>query len=259
MGSPKEVMQGRQRSCKEDIGYRVRKSERDCIIPPCYVRRQMKINKLCSFFSSLCLIFASLFRRHLHGIWGSVQSVCSSIDLILLFFSLVFIVLGVIFKAKHHLKGFSAFFAPIFLFLFWIILMFPVLTESEQGTIREAVDSNISANASIKEASLIRDFDSESLTTHQIELLNRILEEETYSTCVPYSALRPLESHYTMYPRLLIVLNNPDDTSKTYYLHIFYIHSSYGILKFQSSSDSSFQPIVCRLEAPELYSLIHGG
>lgn len=125
----------------------------------------------------------------MHSVWGSVQSICSSIDLTFLFFALVFIILALIAKAKQHPKGFSAFLAPLSLFLPWVLLAVPTLIESEHGTLREAVDRQISPEATIKKAAIILTSSETGVSTYtelssqQIEQLEAILETCAYSNC----------------------------------------------------------------------------
>ena len=196
--------------------------------------------------------------------WG-VRLVVCQLDCFLFFAAGFLALLGGICRVGSGKKKSALFWLPFVALLCCFAWQGgTILRNYETGALAEAIDRQISPEATIKKAGVIL-MSSDTgvpayteLSPQQIEQLEAILETCAYSDCAPNEIFQREELFYFMMPTLQLTFQNPEDSSKTYYLDCYCDAPQYGVLEFYTSSDYSnhYNPILCQIKSPELYDFI---
>lgn len=139
----------------------------------------------------------------------------------------------------------------------------PILQHHQSGTLAEAIDRQISDQATVIDGFLRSEMANYPLSVYpelsdqEMEQMEELLRTCVYSACAPDEILQREEIFFVEMPYIALQFQNPADRSRTYYLTIYCDNPHYGVLEFNTSTyDPEVEPLLCRLESPAVYAFI---
>lgn len=218
--------------------------------------KNRKLAIACLTISLLSAMALLRYRQWMAQVYPSVTMVSGSVYWLLFPLMLLPLLTAAFLAVRRQAVGLG----PLILIAAFVLLngavaLVPVLRYRDTGTLAQTIEKRISPQATIKKAGLIHRSGDYSLNEQQLEQLRELCRSSRVSTCLPVSAIRSEPISTAGKPRLIMIMDNPADRSKTYGVDIVFFSEKLAYLRFYQFFGSETE-LLYAVEGAELYQLI---